>query len=162
MAQAIRNSMSCNHPTRDDCKRKQTQPAASKNFSSHPAHSQLPHNRQRRAVPSLRADAAALEDWRRVQHLQFQAFAATTVGTPPTTLQGWHRRNASVNRIALVCKGECPRIAVLALDSVVVCAQIGGRQSRRKMSRSLTADFAGALQSLRLSLRQTCVNGGLL
>ena len=54
--------------------------------------------------PNLMTDSAALEGWRSVQHLQFQAFA-TVAATRPITMEDWHRRNVFVGRIALVCKG---------------------------------------------------------
>ena len=55
-------------------------------------------------LPRSQADSAALEGWRNVQHLQFQAFAAAAASTPSGD---WHRRNALINCIALVCKGLC-------------------------------------------------------
>ena len=50
------------------------------------------------------ADSAALEGWRNVPHLQFQAFAAAAASTPS---RDWHSRITLINCIALVCKGRC-------------------------------------------------------
>ena len=61
------------------------------------------------ASPDLMVHSAALEGWGSVPHLQFQAFAAAA-GTHPTTMTDWHHRSALVNRFALVCKGECPKL----------------------------------------------------
>jgi len=65
-------------------------------------------------------DSAALEGWRNVQHLQFQAFAAAGASIPPVTFEDWHRRNAWVSCFALVCKDWWQAVAPaegLVIDS---------------------------------------------
>merc|ERR1712086_611200 len=55
-------------------------------------------------LPRCQADSAALEGWRNVPHLQFQALLAATTSTRPVYSADWRRRNALVNCFALVCK----------------------------------------------------------
>merc|ERR1712086_144750 len=55
-------------------------------------------------LPRCQADSAALEAWRNVPHLQFQALLAATTSTRPVYSADWRRRNALVNCFALVCK----------------------------------------------------------
>ena len=56
--------------------------------------------------PNLIADSAALQGWLRVQHLQFQALAAT-IDDRSIVVQVWYHQNALINCLALVCKGLC-------------------------------------------------------
>ena len=77
---------------------------------------QAQHHPQLPASPdNLMADSAALEGWRRVQHLQFQAFTAAA-DTCPNTLTAWHSRNAFINCLALVCKGLCRKLLSVTLS----------------------------------------------
>merc|ERR1712086_813476 len=63
-------------------------------------------------LPRSQADSAALEGWRNVPHLQFQALVGAAASTPVITIEDWpgqwtadwHCRNALINGIALVCK----------------------------------------------------------
>merc|ERR1712086_848924 len=57
--------------------------------------------RDNNRLPRSQPDSAALEGWRNVPHLQFQAFAAAAASTPSGD---WHSRTALINCIALVCK----------------------------------------------------------
>ena len=85
-------------------------PALATKSPQHPDSARRVSSSRNRQETESMADSAALEGWRNVQHLQFQAFAAATTSTPVITSVRWYRRNALINRIALVCKGQCRKL----------------------------------------------------
>merc|ERR1712166_935745 len=85
-------------------------------------------------LPRSQPDSAALEGWRNVSHLQFHAFAAVVASTPVISSEDWHRRNALINCIALVCKDWWQ--AVAPAEGLVIDHRL---QRRIRITQTVTA-----------------------